>query len=324
MPKVSVIIPVYNGEQYLAEAIDSVLEQTYPDLEIIVVDDGSTDQSAEIVKSYGNRTRYIYKENGGTASAMNLGCARAKGTFIAWLSADDAFLPNKISKQVEILDNNPKVGLVHTDFYLVNENDEIIRPCRTVNPGRDCFLQRWINGVFINASSVLFRREILRRAGIFDENISRVADADMWARMYKYCNFAHVPELLLRYRLHMNSASFNISEMKKERSLLMEKLFKIYGIEEFYPFLKENNNDNLDYARAYRYLAQLLERTNYKHLSEKFYIKSIELDKNLLNVSYLKLVRLKLKTIFINTFLKKMVAKNDLKVPYWTDLGLPH
>ena len=101
LPKISVIIPVYNGQNYLREAIDSVFTQTYKNYEMIVVDDGSTDKTWEMIQSYGSHLYGIQKENGGVASALNCGIRHASGEYIAWLSHDDLFLPNKLERQVD-------------------------------------------------------------------------------------------------------------------------------------------------------------------------------------------------------------------------------
>ena len=101
-PLVSIIIPVYNGENYVAEAIDSALAQTYDNIEIIVVNDGSEDRTDEICKSYGNKIRYFKKENGGTSTALNLGIKNMNGEYFSWLSHDDKYYPNKIKRQANL------------------------------------------------------------------------------------------------------------------------------------------------------------------------------------------------------------------------------
>ena len=102
-PKVSIIIPVYNGEMYIKEAIDSALAQTYKNFEVIVVNDGSSDKTDEICKSYGSKIRYFKKENGGVSTALNLGIKKMNGEYFSWLSHDDLYLPNKIKEQINYL-----------------------------------------------------------------------------------------------------------------------------------------------------------------------------------------------------------------------------
>src|SRR5690349_3602213 len=109
MPKVSVIIPTYNRAQFIARAVDSVLEQTYKDFEIIVIDDGSSDNTQEILKAYEGKIRYVYQQNKGISAARNRGIQEAKGEYIAFLDSDDVWKPEKLSVQVAILDVNPHV-----------------------------------------------------------------------------------------------------------------------------------------------------------------------------------------------------------------------
>src|SRR5436309_14667644 len=112
-PLVSVVIPVYNGERYLADAIQSVLDQTYRNFEVIVVDDGSTDRSAEIAKRFGEAVRYVYRTNGGVCKARNAGIAAARGAYIAFLDQDDLWLHDKLAAQVAYLDSHPEAGAVY-------------------------------------------------------------------------------------------------------------------------------------------------------------------------------------------------------------------
>ena len=124
---VSVIIPVYNGINYLQEAINSVFAQTYENVEIIVVDDGSTDGTWALIESCNSKIRSFKKENGGTASALNLGIRNAFGDFISWLSHDDLFMPEKLEKQVEFMIRNPQYAFSYTDYIIIDSNGVELR-----------------------------------------------------------------------------------------------------------------------------------------------------------------------------------------------------
>jgi len=127
MPKVSVIIPTYNYGQYIDKSIDSVLSQTYTDFEIIVIDDGSTDNTRTIVETkYRDKVKYIYQENRGAPAARNQGLREAKGDFIVFLDADDWFAPENLEYKVNILENNVDVGWVYSDWHYVNEKGNIV------------------------------------------------------------------------------------------------------------------------------------------------------------------------------------------------------
>jgi len=126
-PLVSIIIPVYNGSNYVKEAIDSALAQTYKNIEVIVVNDGSTDNTEKIVKSYGDKIRYFYKENGGVASALNLAIENSKGEYISWLSHDDVYYPNKIQKQIETLSKlEDKNTFIYSNSEYINEKGRLL------------------------------------------------------------------------------------------------------------------------------------------------------------------------------------------------------
>ena len=121
-PLVSIVIPVYNGTNYVAEAIESALNQTYKNIEIIVVNDGSKDKTENIAKSYGDKIRYYYKDNGGVASALNLGIKEAKGEYISWLSHDDIYYPNKIERQIEELKNiDDKNTMIYSNSEFIDK-----------------------------------------------------------------------------------------------------------------------------------------------------------------------------------------------------------
>lgn len=121
MVKISVIIPAYNGDRFLAEAIESVLQQTEPDWEIIIVDDGSTDQTASVAQQYGKTVRYFSQTNLGVAASRNLGLAAALGDYIAFLDQDDLFLPHKLAAQGELLDRNPDLGIVNSGWQIYQD-----------------------------------------------------------------------------------------------------------------------------------------------------------------------------------------------------------
>lgn len=125
-PLVSIVIPVYNGANYVAEAIESALKQTYKNIEVIVVNDGSTDNTEKIVKKYGDKIRYFYKENGGVASALNFGIKNMKGEYFSWLSHDDVYYSNKIERQIEELKNIDKDNILYSGFELINDKSEFL------------------------------------------------------------------------------------------------------------------------------------------------------------------------------------------------------
>lgn len=203
-PKVSVIIPVYNGEKYIREAIDSVLNQTFEDFEIIVIDDGSTDSTPMILKDYGNKIRWKSQKNRGQASALNTGMKMAKGEYIAYLDADDICLPERLEIQVKYLDEHPDVGLVYADFYQIDENNNILRTIKSQPFDDFLLLQQWS---FIARSTVMHRRACFDEVGVFDESITGKDDWDMWVRISERFEMGYIDQPLLKYRIHKESTS---------------------------------------------------------------------------------------------------------------------
>lgn len=208
MPLVSVIIPVYNQEEYVEEAINSVLGQTLGDQEAIVVNDGSTDGTAARLARFGNRIRLVTKLNGGTASALNLGIEHAWSKYIAWLSADDVFLPNKLQMQVSTMQRHPSAALCYTDWYVINKQGQV-----TAQLGSPTFANReaafggLLQGCCINGSTVMMLRTALSRVGLFNEAYRQAHDYDMWLRFAHRFDMVHVPVPLIRYRWHDRNLS---------------------------------------------------------------------------------------------------------------------
>lgn len=200
--RVSVVIPTYNSARFLATAIRSVLAQTYKEYEIIVVDDGSSDNTTEVIKKFGEVCTYIWQRNAGTAAARNNGIAASRGHLIAFLDADDAWLPGKLEAQVRLFEEKPEVGLVETASYLC---DEDLNPIRYLPPARlrgDVFEDMLVNGKGLVCSSVVVRRSLLERVGGFNTSFRFIEDREMWLRLAKHCDFDFLEEAYVYYRVH--------------------------------------------------------------------------------------------------------------------------
>jgi len=208
LPLVSVIIPLYNQEEYVEEAVTSALAQTFKDLEVIVVDDGSTDGGVARLVRFGNRIRLIRKPHGGTAGALNVGINQARGEYIAWLSADDVFLPNKLALQVQAMRKRPDAGLCYTDWYIIDKYGRVIGQMGSPTlPTREAAVEALFQGCCINGSTVLMTRTALARTGLFNEAYRQAHDYDLWLRMARYFPFVHVPLPLIKYRWHDRNLS---------------------------------------------------------------------------------------------------------------------
>lgn len=201
-PLVSIVIPVYNGENYLKEAIESALAQTYKNIEIIVVNDGSTDNTDAIAKEYGNKIRYFKKKNGGVASALNLAIEKMQGEYFSWLSHDDLYFPQKIENQINFLSkqNNKKVVLF-SNYLLINENgrkiSEVIINHKTTLIPEYCLLRGCVNGI-----TMLIPKEAFVDCGNFNEKLRCTQDYDLWHKFLKKYPFMHMTDILAKTRIH--------------------------------------------------------------------------------------------------------------------------
>lgn len=214
-PRVTVVIPVFNHERFIAECVESVLAQDYANLETIVVDDGSTDRTPSILAQYGDRLRILRQENAGAARALNRGIAAANGEWIGWLSSDDVYIAGKITAQMATAVVRPSAGLLYTDWIAIDaEGRELSRHvCTEIEPSRA--LWSLLQGNFINGSSVLIRRDVFERNGIFEEGLQADVDGEMWFRLLRAnVGFARTPGFFLRYRMHSQNMSRKLLLMR--------------------------------------------------------------------------------------------------------------
>jgi glycosyltransferase involved in cell wall biosynthesis len=207
---VSVIIPVFNGETYIVEAIESVLNQTYPSLELIVVDDGSTDDTQRILKDYHSRLRCVSQQNSGVSAARNYGLRLARGEYIVFLDADDVLLPTKLTNQVACLDREPDVGSVHSGWHLIDAQGEYIE---TVEPWHDAphlDLETWLIWCPFYLPAMMFRRHWLESVGGFDPTLRQAEDVDLLLRLSLMgCTTTWLQQPTVCYRQHGNSTMQN-------------------------------------------------------------------------------------------------------------------
>ncbi len=200
-PFVSVIIPTFNRARYISKSIDSVLNQTYKNFEVIVVDDGSTDNTENVIKKYGNQVQYCYKKNGGVASARNLGIKSAKGTYIAFLDSDDFWEKDKLRLQMELAGSEPDVGLVYSDIYIFNEHGIIeTKKERVKNFHRGYVFKELFVKPFIPTCSVIAKKECFEDVGLFDEKFNGGEDGDMWLRISQKYQIDYIDRSLANFR----------------------------------------------------------------------------------------------------------------------------
>ena len=207
-PTVSVVIPAYNSEAFIAEAIESVFAQTVAADEIIVVDDGSTARTADVLQRFGSRVRLIRQANKGPSAARNRGAAAARGTWLAFIDADDTWLPTKLQRQLEIASADD-VKMVYTDRFNIGDKGalpDVQSQVQRLYRG-DVFLDLLQEGNHISLSSVLIDTQLFQTLGGFAEHIRSGEDWDLWIRLAERHRIGVVEEPLLRYRFHATNSS---------------------------------------------------------------------------------------------------------------------
>ena len=223
-PKVSVIIPVYNCELYIAQAIESVLNQTYTDYEIIVINDGSTDNTHQVLQPYMKKIRYFSQENKGLSATRNQGIKMAKGKLISLLDADDLFLYYKLQEQVAIFEAEPSIGLVQSGWRLVNEKGEKIEDVKPWHKSPELDLVTWLKWKATNPSGMMFRKEWLERVNGFNEDLRRLEDFDIVIRLaLAGCQATWFPKVAVCYRQHRGNMTRNLlAQIEVEEKILDE------------------------------------------------------------------------------------------------------
>jgi teichuronic acid biosynthesis glycosyltransferase TuaG len=227
--KISIIIPFYNCP-FVDQAIKSALNQTYKNIEVIVVDDGST-QHVEKVEPFKNRIRYIRKANGGTASALNMGMRHATGKYFAWLSSDDMFVTNKIERQLAFMQ---QVGALvsYTAFNSINANNKVINQIRSRQMSRNKLIRQLLSGCPINGCTVVADIDLIKRVGMFDESFKYAQDYEMWCRLILHSNIYYLDEVLVLYRVHSSMGTAkHAGGVAKEAGIVKNKYKNYFSLD---------------------------------------------------------------------------------------------
>ncbi len=226
-PKVSIIIPVYNGSNYLKQAIDSALAQTYENIEILVINDGSNDNGATeaIAHSYENRIRYFSKPNGGVASALNMGISQMQGTYFSWLSHDDIYFPEKITHQIQILSNLSDLNTIIYGGYEVIDAQSNATHC--IKPEDNFPLEKLNNSLFpllqglIHGCTLLIPKKYFDEIRVFNESLLSTQDYDLWFDFFRVAPLHYDSRILIQSRAHAEQNTHQISTHLKECNTLL-------------------------------------------------------------------------------------------------------
>jgi glycosyltransferase involved in cell wall biosynthesis len=255
MPRVSVIIPTYNNARLVTQAVESALAQTYADVEVIVADDGSTDNTQAILAGYGMKIKIIHQENGGPATARNSGFRASRGDYLLFLDSDDLIPPDKLKLQVSFLETQPDFGLVYSAWQQINEDGT--RVLGEVRPNKQGQVLKEIlrRDLFFFPGAAVIRRECLEQVGPFDESLYGCEDADMWLRLARagYA-FGYIDLPLFQYRFHAGSITGNV-DLRQVRSWLasLDKFFADPDLPDDIRALEAEAYSILHYETAARY-----------------------------------------------------------------------
>lgn len=279
-PKISIIIPVYNGAKYVSLAIDSALRQTYKNIEIIVVNDGSKDDTDKICRSYGNLIKYIKKENGGVSTALNLGIKNMTGDYFSWLSHDDLYYPEKIQVEVDYLKKHKLLNtntILYSNWSTIDSKgnllDSVIFDSEDLNKNSAFAL---LKGA-INGLTLLIPKKAFDEVGLFDTNLRCVQDYALWYDMYKYgYKFVHIQNILTVTRLHEESTTNTSPKLVSEGNDFWLKVAKDFN---------DSKKKEL-YQSVYNYYFSLFNFFNggpYDKLINYFEIKYKEIEQKNIN-----------------------------------------
>jgi glycosyltransferase involved in cell wall biosynthesis len=226
MPLISVIIPAYNAQKTIRETIESVLNQTFKDFELIVIDDGSQDSTVEIVSAFSDpRLRLFSYPNAGVSATRNRGLAQANSEFISFLDADDLWTPDKLEAQLKALQANPQAAVAYSWTDWIDESSQFLRPGGRITVNGNVYDKLLLRDFVESGSNPLIRRQALAQVGGFEQSVSPAEDWDMWLRLAACYEFVIVPSPQILYRISPGSASFDVWKMETASLQVIERAF---------------------------------------------------------------------------------------------------
>ena len=303
-PLVSIIVVSYNNLKFIPQCLDSVLGQTYKNTEIIFADDYSTDGSREKLleyyEKYPNKIKLSFHgKNEGLSKNLNDAIKLTSGKYISHISTDDWWTEKFIEKEVEILENNPEIGFCHSKVFIFNDEKKIIEKESEgiATEGKENIFFKLMNGPFINALTVMIRKDILEKTGLFDESIYFLNDYDMWLRISIYYNSYYINEPLAYYRIHQDC--FTIKEQAKGKNAISNKEYSRMIQKNVNLYFENHPDANKTILVKYLHLSA-------KHsLHYKYYKESIRIEYELIKkFKFVPIVWIKLPIFII-----KMIAR---------------
>jgi glycosyltransferase involved in cell wall biosynthesis len=272
MPIISVVIPVFNGEKTIKETIESVLNQTFRDFKLIVINDGSQDSTLQIVDSIKDHRLQVFSySNAGLSASRNRGIYHAVGEYISFIDADDLWTPDKLEAQFKALQANPHAGVAYSWTDYIDESSQFFRQGAHFNFTGNIYAKLLVTNLLENGSNPLIRTQAFTEVGGFDESLSAAEDWDMWLRLASRYHFVVVPSPQILYRVSVNSMSSKLDKQEAESLKVIEKAFN--QAPESVKHLKKASLANL-----------------YKYLIFKALEDSPERDRGLISVRFLLLI----------------------------------
>lgn len=227
MPKISVVVPAYNSQRTILETIDSVLQQSFSDFELIIINDGSTDRTLELLETVQDTRLKVYSyPNGGLPTARNRGINRATGEFISFIDADDIWTPDKLELQLKALQKNPRAGVAYSWTTCMGNNGNSFHPGVTESFQGNVYANLLVGNFIGSGSNVLIRREAIESVGYFDKSLKSAEDWDYWLRLAPKWDFVVVPKPQILYRLSSGAMSSKLDVMEKYQTLVLKRAFE--------------------------------------------------------------------------------------------------
>jgi len=279
--KISVIIPVYNGENTIKETIESVLNQSFTNFELIIINANSTDKTLSIISQFQDeRIKVFSYPKANVAVNRNRGINHATGNYITFLDADDLWTTDKLAAQYTVLQENSQAGVAYSWTNCIDENGKFLRKTSHVNYNGDVYAKFLLDDFIGNGSNVLIRREILNKVNGFDEILTNAQDTDMWLKLSAITDFVCVPKAQILYRIQPNSMSSNVLGLEKSNLEVIQRAFAREQAKQ-YQYLKPKAIGNLYKYLCYKVLAAPSGKQQSK-VAARFLLTAIQTDTSLL------------------------------------------
>lgn len=278
MPKISVVVPAYNAESTILETVDSILKQTFKDFELIIINDGSTDKTLEVLDRVNDSRMKIFSyPNGGLPTARNRGIINAVGEYISFIDADDLWTLDKLERQLNCLEqeSNPNFGVAYSWTLFIKPNGEVLYPGKKYFFEGDVYPQLLMENIVASGSNILVKRKFIDTVGIFNPLLKSCEDWDYNIRLAKQCLFKVVPEYQILYRKSSQSMSYKVDTMEEAHLIVINRNF--HTAPEELQYLRAKSLANTYKFLAKLYIEKIFNKDHVKKASKKFK-KAIDFD----------------------------------------------